>query len=173
VPNKIHILSCAHISFQINISYTNTSPSPREQTAPPKERAPHFGNLYYRSRTRDQDKCNFFSIMFLKSISGECWEAYTMNGSYLLQFNFFRRWTCSVKLPLFRCKMLTPPSGSLALKMEGVWSSKPLASTDKSTLRYSPEDQHKQLHSRDNLKYHTIKFVRHYKAEVFLWQTTD
>jgi hypothetical protein len=48
-----------------------------------------------------------------------------------------------------------------------------LASTDKSTLRYSPEDQHKQLHSRDNLKYHTIKFVRHYKAEVFLWQTTD
>jgi hypothetical protein len=45
---------------------------------------------------------------------------------------------------------------SSGLKMEEECFSETLASTDKSTRRYNPEDQHRHLHRRENLRSHMI-----------------
>jgi hypothetical protein len=44
--------------------------------------------------------------------------------------------------------------GDTNLKIEAVCLSETLASTYKSTRRHSPEDQHRHLHRRENLKSH-------------------
>jgi hypothetical protein len=47
----------------------------------------------------------------------------------------------------------------LGLKMEAVYSSETLVSTYNSVRRYNPEDRHRHLHHRENLKSQTVQML--------------
>jgi hypothetical protein len=49
------------------------------------------------------------------------------------------------------------PNGFLALKMEAICYSEMLVSTSKSARRYNPEDHHRNLYCRENLKKSLLK----------------
>jgi hypothetical protein len=50
--------------------------------------------------------------------------------------------------------------------MEAVCSSETKVSTYESTRRHNPEEQHRQLHHRENLKYHKNKLRQNIKIKL-------
>jgi hypothetical protein len=66
-------------------------------------------------------------------------------------------WLCR-SIQTFRSNILL--SYSYSLKMQAVCTSETLVSTNTSTRRYNPEDQHRHLHRRENLESHIRSCVR-------------